>query len=305
MKSGRAGRQLKLSGVFAAAVTPNRRGTLDSDYSALMDLLDFLAEAKVDGICVLGSTGEFLNYSFADRQRMIYLGAKRSRVPLLVGVGHSTLRGALQLAEEAISSGADGLLLMPPYFFRYGQAEIEHFYREFARETGDAVPMVLYNIPAFTSALEIETVARLADTGRFAGIKDSSGDWDYFERLLGLRREGSFAVICGHDRIALRALAAGSDGVLSGCASAVPELVVAMRRAQAAGDRARAEVLNARLGEFVDRIEAFPVPIGIKRAVEIRGQKGGEGAVPLPPEGGQALAEFAAWFRGWWKPSLE
>jgi len=302
MKTGRAGRQLKLSGVFAAAVTPNRRGTLDADYSALMDLLDFLAEARVDGICVMGSTGEFLNYSFADRQRLVYLGAKRSRAPLLVGVGHSTLRGALQLAEEAIASGADGLLLMPPYFFPYGQPEIEHFYREFAQETGDAVPLALYNIPAFTSPIAIETVARLIDTGRFAGIKDSSGDWEYFERLLALRREGSFAVICGNDRIALRALAAGADGVLSGCASAVPELVVAMRKAQSAGDMARAEVLNARLAEFVDRIEEFPVPVGIKRAVEIRGQKGGEVAVPLPTDGGQALEDFAAWFRAWWKP---
>jgi 4-hydroxy-tetrahydrodipicolinate synthase len=305
MKTGRAGRQLKLSGVFAAAVTPNRSGTLDADYSALMDLLDFLAEAQVDGICLLGSTGEFLNYPFDDRQRLVYLGAKRSRAPLLVGVGHSTLRGALQLAEEAISSGADGLLLMPPYFFRYGQPEIEHFYREFARETGDAVPLALYNIPAFTSPLAIETVARLIDTGRFAGIKDSSGDWEYFERLLTLRREGSFTVICGHDRIALRALAAGADGILSGCASAIPELVVAIRRAQAAGDMARADLLNARLGEFVDRIEAFPVPVGIKRAVEIRGQKGGEAAVPLPPDGASALEDFAAWFRTWWKASLE
>ena len=101
---GRAARQIKLSGVFAAAVTPNRSGTLDADYSGLMDLLDFLANARVDGICLLGSTGEFLNYSFADRQRLVYLGVKRSRVPLMVGVAHSTLRGALELAGEAISA---------------------------------------------------------------------------------------------------------------------------------------------------------------------------------------------------------
>ncbi|MDE3196322.1 MAG: dihydrodipicolinate synthase family protein, partial [Acidobacteriota bacterium] len=115
MKLGRAAREIRLSGVFAAAVTPNRIGTREADYSGLMDLLDFLAGAGVDGICLLGSTGEFLHYPFGDRQRLVYLGAKRSRVPLLVGVGHSTLRGALELAGEAISAGADGLLLMPPY----------------------------------------------------------------------------------------------------------------------------------------------------------------------------------------------
>src|SRR5579863_2518423 len=97
----RHARQLNLSGVFAAAVTPNRPGTLDIDYSAFLDQLDFLAQAKVDGICLLGSTGEFLNYSFEDRHRAVYLGTKRSRVPLIVGVGHSTLYGAMRLADQA------------------------------------------------------------------------------------------------------------------------------------------------------------------------------------------------------------
>src|SRR5438270_712838 len=136
----RAARQLKLAGVFAAAVTPHRAGTHEADYSGSLDMLDFLAAGGVDGICLLGSTGEFLNYAFPERQRLVYLGSKRSRVPLLVGTGHSTLAGALQLAEEAIHAGADGLLLMPPYFFRYAQREIEEFYIQFARETGDAVP---------------------------------------------------------------------------------------------------------------------------------------------------------------------
>jgi len=305
MKMGRAARQIKLSGVFAAAVTPNRPGTLDADFTGLMDLLDFLADAKVDGICLLGSTGEFLNYSFSDRQRLVYLGAKRSRVPLMVGVAHSTLRGALQIADEAISSGADGLLLMPPYFFPYGQPEIEHFYREFARETGDAVPLMLYNIPQFTSQIEPETVRRLLDTGRFAGIKDSSGDWNYFEQLLAMRREHPFALLAGNDRIALQALRAGADGVLSGCASAIPEIVVSLYKTNLAGDDEQADRINQTLMEFVDRIERFPVPVGIKRAVEIRKQKAGDLAVPLAPESDAALAEFATWFKASYQTSLK
>ncbi|HZL56464.1 MAG TPA: dihydrodipicolinate synthase family protein [Bryobacteraceae bacterium] len=298
---GRVARQIGLSGVFAAAVTPNRPGTLDADYTGLMDLLDFLANAKVDGICLLGSTGEFLNYSFADRQRLVYLGVKRSRVPVMVGVGHSTLRGALQLAEEAISAGADGLLLMPPYFFPYGQREIEHFYREFARETGDAVPLMLYNIPQFTSRIEPKTVAGLLDSGRFAGLKDSSGDWPYFEELLALKRGRPFALLAGNDRIALQALRAGADGILSGCASAIPELLVSLYAAHTAGDSARADDLNRKLGEFIDRIDRFPTPVAIKRAAEIRGHKAGEPSNPLAPETHGELLEFAAWFQAWLK----
>jgi 4-hydroxy-tetrahydrodipicolinate synthase len=295
----RAGRQLNLSGVFAAAVTPNRPGTLDIDYSALMELLDFLACARVAGICLLGSTGEFLNYSFADRQRSVYLGSKRSRVPMIVGAGHSTLTGTLQIAAEAIAAGADGLLVMPPPFFRYGQAEIEEFYRVFARETGDAVPILLYNIPCVTSKIEPATVGRLIDSGLFAGIKDSSGDWNYFEELLALRqeklREKPFALFAGHDRIAQRAWRAGADGAISGCASAIPELLMAIGKMGA-----NADALNSRLEEFLAWIERFPAPVAIKRAVQLRGQKSGEFAVPFNAERAGELDEFSIWFRGWW-----
>src|SRR5580658_6067230 len=153
----RAGRQIELSGVFASAITPHRAGTPEVDFPAALDLIDFLTAAGVRGVSLFGSTGEFLDYSFAERQRLVYLGAKRSRVPLIAGVSHSTLSGAIQLADEAVSSGADALLLMPPFFYRYAQPEIEEFYRQFARETSGAVPVLLHNHPQFTSALEIET----------------------------------------------------------------------------------------------------------------------------------------------------
>jgi 4-hydroxy-tetrahydrodipicolinate synthase len=295
----RAPRQIRLAGVFAAITTPRRKGTLEADFSAALDLLDFTADAGVAGVGMLGSTGEFLNFNFTDRQRLVYLGVKRSRVPVIAGVSHSSLDGAVQLGDEAISSGADALLVMPPYFFRYEQPEIEAFLLEFARETAGAVPILLYNIPQFTSPIEIETVERLVATGLFAGIKDSSGDWDYFERLLTLRREGHFAVLAGNDRIAARALAAGADGVISGCASAIPEVLVALAKAIAAGDERRAGEINRRLHEFIERIEHFPAPVGIRRAVELRGKKSGPPLTPLSPAREIELEEFSAWFREW------
>lgn len=297
---GRAARQLNLSGVFAAAVTPNRPGTLDIDYSALMDQLDFLAAAKVSGICVMGSTGEFLNYSLGERQRAVYLGARRSRVPLIVGVGHTTLSGALQLAGEAIDAGADGLLLMPPCFFRYTQQDIEEFYRVFARETGDAVPILLYNVPTCTSPIELLTVRRLLDTGLFAGIKDSSGDRDYFSQLLQLRRENTFALFAGHDRLAASALREGSDGVVSGCAAAIPELLVAIAKAGGNADQ-----LNHYLEEFVGKLECFPAPVAIKQTLGVRGQKPGEFAIPFDTGRTAELQQFTEWFRNWWPGVLK
>ena len=295
----RAARQIRLSGIFPAAITPHHPKTREADYSGALELIDFLTAAGVDGICIFGSTGEFINYSFAERSRLLSLAAKRSRVPLIAGVSHSTLSGALQLADDAISAGADALMLMPPYFFRYGQGEVEQFYRTFARETSDAVPILLYNIPVFTTGIEIPAVRRLFETGRFSGIKDSSGDWSYFEQLLSLKRELPFALFGGPELLVGRALHAGADGIISGCACAIPELVVAFAKAVTAGNHALADALDARLIDFATRAGQFPWPVAVRRAVELRGQKSGPLAVPLSPGSQQALDDFSAWFRAW------
>jgi 4-hydroxy-tetrahydrodipicolinate synthase len=295
----RAGRQIELSGVFASAITPHRAGTPEVDFSAALDLFDFLAFAGVKGISLFGSTGEFLNYSFPERQRLVYLGIKRSRVPLIAGVSHSTLAGAVQLADDAVTSGADAMLLMPPYFYRYAQPEIEAFYLQFVRETRGAVPLLLHNHPQFASALEIETVRRLADTGHFAGIEDCSGDLQYLACLLELKSTRPFAILAGSERIAAQALRAGADGIVSGCACAIPEVVVGLAQAIASGDEARADALNRRLMEFVGWIENFPAPAAIKRAVVLRKQKSGPLLTPLAPASSQLLDEFSAWFIKW------
>lgn len=295
----RAARQIRLSGIFPAAITPHHPKTREADYSGALELVDFLASAGVDGICLFGSTGEFINYSFAERHRLLSLATKRSRVPIIAGVSHSTLTGALQLADDAIRAGADALMLMPPYFYRYGQDDVEEFYRDFARETSDAVPILLYNIPVFTTGIGIPTVRRLFETGRYAGIKDSSGDWAYFEELLSLKRELPFALFGGPELLVGRALHAGADGIISGCACAVPELVVELARAIRARDRALADMLDAKLIEFATRTAQFPWPVAVRRATELRGQKSGPLAVPLSPAGQRLLDDFSTWFREW------
>lgn len=289
----RAARQLELTGVIASAITPRRAKSQDPDFSGLLDLVDFLAERGVSGICLFGATGEFLDYSIAERQRMLYLAVKRSRVPLIAGVSHSTLAGSLQLADEAIAAGADGLILMPPIFYPYTQCEIEEFYLQFARETGDAVPILLHNLPQCTSGIGTDTVRRLMATGRFAGIKDSSGDWDHLSRLLDLKREMPFALMCGADRLAGRALAEGADGLISPSACAVPELVAALASSP------HSDALRARLDEFVEWVNRFPFPVAIKRAVELRGQKSAPPLTPLAPATAQLLADFSTWFNAW------
>jgi 4-hydroxy-tetrahydrodipicolinate synthase len=286
------------SGVIAAAVTPHGKRGDEPDIGATLELIDFLCAAGVHGIALLGSTGEFVNLNCDDRVRLVYLAVKRSRVPVLAGVSHSTLDGALALGREGSTAGAAGLLLMPPFFFRYRQPEIREFYLRFA-EMSHGAPIYLYNIPAFTSEIAAGTAAELLSTGRFAGIKDSSGDWDNFQALSRCKQEHPCTLLVGHDGIFARARRAGADGVVSGVACAAPELLLALDRAIARYDEAETERLDARLHEFLERIESFPTPVAIKAALAARGIKTGPPPVPLARKTQAALDEFREWFKGW------
>lgn len=295
----RAKAELRLRGVFPAAITPHRPGTWEPDFTAALELMDFLANRGADGVCLLGSTGEFLHFGFEHRRRLVHLCKMRSSVPILVNVTHSTLAGALQLADDAIAAGADALMIAPPYYFRYGDEEVEEFYRVFARETGRHVPLMIYHIPQFTTGIAIETVRRLTREGLYQGIKDSSCDWRNFEALLQLKRERQFAVFSGSERDCARALRSGADGLILANACALPEIVCGMAKAIAAGDDDAAETYYAKLLEFDSWITCFPAPIGVKRAMELRGQKSGSPAIPLGPAKRKSMEEFVAWFSVW------
>ncbi|MGI8991904.1 MAG: dihydrodipicolinate synthase family protein [Bryobacteraceae bacterium] len=289
----------QFSGVYAAAITPHRGDGYEPDFAAMLELVDFHAKAGVQGICLLGSTGEFLNFKAADRARLIHLAVKRSRVPIVAGVSHSTLDGAIELAFEAVSSGAAGLLLMPPYFFRYDQLQIAEFYLRFAAELRDRLPILLYNIPFFTNGIAIGTARDLLATGKFAGIKDSSGDFDYMSELLAFRAQTPVTVLVGNDKIFTRARQAGADGVVSGVACAIPELIVALDRAIADGSVEKIAALEGRLQDFIAWLDRFPTPVGVKIATTIRGVEAGPLAVPLPEKESEALKEFDNWFKSW------
>lgn len=288
-----------LGGVIVAAVTPRRSDGREVDVAAVLESVDFWCAAGVQGIALLGSTGEFLNLTFDERVRLMYMAAKRSRVPMLAGVGHSSLNGAVELGREAVGSGAAGLLLMPPYFFRYSQDDIREFYLRFAEQMAAHARIFLYNIPFFTNPLECPTAIELLGSGHFAGIKDSSGRMDYFEGLAAARAQQPFTLLVGNNVIFAPARGAGADGVVSGVASAVPELLLGLDRAICAGDNGKIALLEGRLHEFIHWLDRLPVPLGIKAATQLRGLQVGPPAVPLSPGSQRALEEFQEWFPGW------
>ena len=288
-----------LGGMIVAAPTPRRAEEYSIDLGATLEMIDFLCQSGVQAITLLGSTGEFVHFALDDRRHMVNFAAKRSRLPLLVNVSHSTLDGAIELAREATSAGVAGILLMPPYYFRQDQDAIRSFYLGFASAFGNALPIYLYNIPACTSEIASSTAVDLLASGLFAGIKDSSGNLDYFRALSEQATQTPITLFCGYERIYGEARRLGANGAIFGTAAAVPELLVALDAAICAGASTRIHLLSARLNEFVDWIEVFPMTVGIKTALKQRKLKMGALALPLGERGDRKLAEFSEWFRGW------
>jgi 4-hydroxy-tetrahydrodipicolinate synthase len=287
------------TGVYAALATPRRSASLEGDAAALLDYLDAITRAGIDGLVLFGATGEFVHFDVSERMRLLMFAVRRSRVPVLVNVSHSTLVGAVDLAEHALEVGAAGVLLMPPYFYNYGDSQLARFYEDFVRLLGGKLSIYLYNLPSFTNRISPQLAEALLSSGAFAGIKDSSGDWQMFETLNALQAKRAFRLLIGNESLYLRARTAGAHGIVSGVAAALPELLVSMDEAFRNSKLQRAEKLNVHLQEFVDWLERLPTTVGIKQTAAARGWKHDQFAVPLDQETAATLSTFRRWLRDW------
>src|SRR5690242_16259772 len=155
------------TGVIAAALTPRgKRGELN--YGACFELIDLLCKANVTGIAMLTAAGEYSAFTIEERTRLVYLGVKRSRAPVLAGVGAEDLETSVDLAREALSAGAEGVLLPPPLLIAYPQADLREYYLQFAGQLEGDTPIWIVPTPAIAN----ETLAALMQTGLFAGAAD-------------------------------------------------------------------------------------------------------------------------------------
>ncbi|MBL8238553.1 MAG: dihydrodipicolinate synthase family protein [Bryobacterales bacterium] len=291
-------------GAMAAVVAPRREDGHTIDISLALDILDFVNERGVNAVAVLGATGEFIHYDVEERQRLAMMAVRRSRTPVVVNVSHSTVEGAVALARNATEVGATALLLMPPHFFRHSQEGIIAYYAEFARQAAGRAPTLLYNLPFFTNGMEPATACAILETGQFAGIKDSSGNTEIFDALHALRQRIPFRLLLGNDRL-LASHRALADGVISGCASGIPELITAVDRAATRGDKDALARRGALLDAFIQKIDPFPTPFGIQLTLAARGFKKAAPPLPLGPAAQRHADAFADWFKGFESAMLE
>lgn len=298
-------RHTQLSGVIAALLLPR-----DEEGRPAWEAFDrnarFVLRAGVAGLCVNGATGEFAGAT-ADERREVVVRARQvaGRSGLVVsGVGATRWTEVLALARDAEDAGADALLVPAPHFFTYAPGDLAEFYRRIAAEAH--VPILIYNLPAFTGSLDPELAMRLIrEVEGIVGAKDSSGELELLEEITATR-DGRSVALVGNDGVLAKALERGvCGGTVSGVAGVVPELTLALWRGDREKDRELFATIGNRLQELLRQLDAFPVPWGLKLIAELRGLGPASFAFPLSAERRRQADEFRRWFPAWWREAEE
>ena len=226
-----------LRGIVPPLVTPLlARDELDRE--GLARLLDHVIAGGVAGIFILGTTGEAPSLSYRLRREMIRETTRlvNDRVPVLVGVTDTAFVETVDLAKHAAHCGAVAAVLTTPYYFPAGQTELTAYVQNIAPLI--PLPLMLYNMPGLTKVwFEIETLRKLASIKSIVGVKDSSGDLDYFGQVCQLKAERpDWTILIGPEAKLAKAHELGGDGGVNGGANVAPRLFVDCHRALCADD---------------------------------------------------------------------
>lgn len=291
---------MKFTGTYTALVTPFRGGVVDA--AAMGELIERQVSAGVDGIVPVGTTGESPTLSHEEHVKVVELAVRRAdkRCKVLAGTGSNSTREAISLTHAAERSGADGALLVCPY---YNKPPQEGLYRHFAAiaEATD-LPLVLYSIPG-RCVIEIaaDTVARLArDCPNIVAIKEAGGKVERVAQLKAACPEG-FTILSGDDAMTVPFMREGASGVISVASNLVPAEVARLVRLERDGHRAEADALNAMLAPLFRDLFLETNPIPIKAAMAMKGWIGEDLRLPLIPMSAENRSRLEATLRagGW------
>jgi 4-hydroxy-tetrahydrodipicolinate synthase len=272
----------RFEGAITAIVTPfGADGAVDTD--ALSELVRWQVESGIDGIAPCGTTGEGATLTDDEHRAVVetVVGAADGRVPVLAGCGSNDTRRTVDAARRAAEAGADGLLVVSPYYNKPNRSGMLAHYRAVAEAT--ELPVMVYNVPGRTGQnLPAEWVLELAEIDGIGSVKEASGDLDQIAEILRRRPEG-FSLLSGDDPLALPTLALGAEGVVSVVSNEAPRLTSTMVSRARTGDMAGARELHYRLLPLMraNFLESNPVPV--KAALELLGRASGAVRGPLGP----------------------
>jgi 4-hydroxy-tetrahydrodipicolinate synthase len=268
-------------GSIVAIVTPFKNGEFDRE--RFRGLLEFQIAGGTDAIVPVGCTGEAATLSHAEHEQVVdfTLEVVNRRVPVIAGTGSNSTREALALTRYAEKAGADGALIITPYYNKPMPEGLYRHYRTIAEAA--ALPIILYNVPSRTGiSILPETVARLSEIKNIVGIKEASGSMDQVSRIIELCPAG-FDVFSGDDSMTLPIMAVGGRGVISVAANVVPNECSAMVHAALDGDWETARKLHLRLLDLIKVLFIETNPIPVKTALALMGRIEMELRMPLTP----------------------
>jgi 4-hydroxy-tetrahydrodipicolinate synthase len=261
----------RFAGIMPPLTTPlTAAGTVD--VASVRRFVDYVLAGGVHGIVALGSSGEAALLHPNERRRMLEatIEAANGRVPVVAGTGEPSTALAVETTRWAREAGAAAAIVVPPYYYNLDQEAVARHFRT-VREAG-GLPVLAYHIPGLTKVpIQTEMLIALAEDDTLAGVKDSGGDFGYFQRAVdGTQHNPGFAALEGSDNFLFASLAYGGDGAISVVSQVAPAVMVALYEAGRQGDLARAKRLHRRFQEISRAIGPGWIP-AIKGALTARG----------------------------------
>jgi 4-hydroxy-tetrahydrodipicolinate synthase len=279
------------TGSHVAIVTPFRKGRVDE--KALGDLIEFQIVNGTNGIVPCGTTGESATLSHEEHDRVVALTveAVRRRVPVIAGTGSNSTDEAIMLTKHAKAAGADGALLITPYYNKPTQEGLFLHYKAVAEAVD--IPIILYNIPGRTGVnMAPTTVARLSKIRNIVATKEGAGSLPQVSEIIQACG-GRMTVLSGDDALTLPMMAVGAKGVITVTANIVPADMSAMVAAFLTGRQEEARSLHYKLYPLFTALFFETNPIPVKTALAMMGKIDGELRLPLCPMSAEPREKLA------------
>ena len=281
---------MNFSGCMVALVTPFKDNKVD--WESVESLVEFHIENGIHGIVPCGTTGESATLTHKEHNEVVEAVVKfvKKRVAVIAGTGSNSTQEAIEFTRSAEQAGADGALMISPYYNRPTQEGIYQHYKKVASEVH--IPLIIYNIPSRTgSKIEPETLARLAEVKNIAGVKEATGSVDQAMEVLRLCGDG-LEVYSGEDSLTFSLMALGGKGVISTVANVAPREMSQLTRACFEGDWEKGRKIQFQLIPLIRSLFIETNPIPVKTALAVMGKCGGELRLPMTPMGEQNVKKL-------------
>lgn len=274
---------MKWSGLYTPLITPFKDEKLDEE--GLVSLIHFQRESGVEGLVVLGTTGEFTALSLEEKRQILKIVKKESHgLKIIVGTGSPSVQETIDNTSRAAEEGADGVLVISPYYSKPTQEGIFRYYESVSQAS--PLPIFAYNNPSRTGVnIETATLKRIASLPQIVGCKDSSGKLSQLVEVMNQikPRFPYFTVLAGEDSLLFPLLTMGAEGAIASSANLVPKQIHALVQACLQKNIPQARQMYYDLFPLFEALSIETNPIPLKYAMHLCGLPAGNPRLPLTP----------------------